>query len=113
MKDSLQHISLLYELSVTTLRHLDPYKTAENFIKKFLSRKNLTYGAIWLIDQADEEHLYFSNLYSMPDLPAYSKCRLNSFAELFGDNLFGQSEKSLLRDIDLNGNFFYYKLNEI
>lgn len=113
MTDSLQHISLLYELSVTTLKHLDPAKTAENFVKKFLSRKNLNYGAIWMIDKLVEKTIHFSRLYSMPETEDQARTSLQSFTELFGGNLFAESKESIFDDKTLSGNFLYFKLGDI
>lgn len=113
MIDSLQHISLLYELSVTTLKHLDPYKTAESFVKKFLSRKNLNYGAIWLIDKEDEESISLTSLYSMPDMEKHAKVNQSYFTESFGENIFAQTNKSMFDGNLLTGHFFYFKLGEI
>ncbi|MEL6559655.1 MAG: PAS domain S-box protein [Bacteroidota bacterium] len=113
MTDSLQHISLLYELSVTTLKHLDPAKTAENFVKKFLSRKNLNYGAIWMIDKLADENIHFSRLYSMPETDDYYRTSLHSYTELFGENLFAETKESIFDDQVLSGNFLYFKLGDI
>jgi len=113
MTDSLQQISLLYELSVTTLKHLNPSETAENFIKKFLSRKNLSYGAIWLIEKADEEKIYLSRLYSMPATDESVSANLTQFAEAFGQNVFAQLQESLFDQIQTTGHYLYFKLGEI
>lgn len=113
MTDSLQHISLLYELSNTTLKYLDPSKTAENFVKKFLSRKNLNYGAIWMIDRLADNTIHFSRLYSMPETADQVKTNLTDFTTLFEDSLFAESKKSIFEESMLSGNFLYFKLGDI
>ena len=115
MSDSIQHISLLYELSVTTLKYLNPGETAKHFIKKLLSRKNLNYGAIWRIDHMDEEYITFTLEYAMPTAVQRMRCSLESYSETFADSPFFHSQHPIfdVQHLDGNGYYLYYKLGDI
>ncbi|MCR9254052.1 MAG: PAS domain-containing sensor histidine kinase [bacterium] len=108
--DSLSHITLLYELSVKTLKHLDPKETAKTFINTFLSRKNLSYGAIWLTADGGEEIL-FSSLYSLPSSQENNRLNKNQFLNYFKDENLVIHEHSMFNK-KISGNFAYVKLGE-
>lgn len=108
--DSLSHITLLYELSVKTLKHLDPKETAKTFINTFLSRKNLSYGAIWLTADGGEEIL-FSSLYSLPSSQENNRLNKNQFLNYFKDENLVILEHSMFNK-KISGNYAYVKLGE-
>ena len=113
MTDSLQQISLLYELSVTTLKHLNPIETASGFIKKILSRKNLGYGAIWIFDNIDESKIVCSRLYSMPATEDKKEIALDHFTGLFGEEVMAFTTESIFQLTENSGSYAYFKLGEI
>ncbi|RME02415.1 MAG: response regulator [Planctomycetota bacterium] len=45
--ETVRQLSILYELSLSIGTSLDPYKMAKNFFKTLMSRKNLSYLALW------------------------------------------------------------------
>ncbi|MEM6831299.1 MAG: hypothetical protein AAF551_12355, partial [Bacteroidota bacterium] len=69
MNQTIELLSLLYELSLTNLKHLTPQETAKNFIRKFLSRKSLHAGSVWTIENYDEDAMILKKVYAIPDCP--------------------------------------------
>lgn len=115
MSDTIQHISLLYELSVTTLKYFNPSETAKNFITKLLSRKNLQYGAIWRIDKMDEEYIHFELEYAMPSVAKSVKCKLQTYSNAFVGSQFLQTDQALFEEPHPAGDgyYLYFKLQDI
>lgn len=63
------HISLLYELSLSIGNSLDIQENCDVFLKKLMSRKKVTYLSVWIKD----EYLSYSNeetatlVYAIPE----------------------------------------------
>jgi PAS domain S-box-containing protein len=72
----LRDLSLLYELSLSVGSSLDLIENCNQFIKKLLSKKNFTYAAVWIKNQAitgkpgTHATLVYANPESMADLQA-------------------------------------------
>lgn len=108
--DSHNHITLLYELSVKTLKHLDPQETAKTFINTFLSRKNLSYGAIWLTADGGKEIL-FSCLFSLPSTQQNNRINKKQFLSYFQNENLVILEHSMFNK-KISGNYAYVRLGE-
>lgn len=108
--DSHNHITLLYELSVKTLKHLDPQETAKTFINTFLSRKNLSYGAIWLTADGGKEIL-FSCLFSLPSTQQNNRINKKQFLSYFQNENLVILEHSMFNK-EISGNYAYVRLGE-
>ncbi len=113
MTNSLQHITLLYELSTTMLKSFDPLKTSENFIKKLLSRKNLNYGAVWIEKKQEEGKIGYTNLYSMPSINNQGLKELTDLQELFQEGEILERNQSIFDNSHLDGYFAYIKLGKL
>ncbi|MFA0963383.1 PAS domain S-box protein [Roseivirga sp. BDSF3-8] len=113
MNDAYQQMSLLYELSLSITKSDDPATTAGNFIRKLLSRKNLNYGAIWLLENQEEKYLTFRQLYSMPHFDHESRIRAGVYKEYFGHNRYGTGTYSLFESNERRGYYAYIKLGEL
>ncbi len=113
MTDPLQQISLLYELSVTTLKHLDPAETANSFVKKFLSRKNLSFGAVWIFEHQTEDCIRCKNLFSIPKTEQTATISIADFSKLFGNDTMAFSKHSIIHENVSKGSYAYCKLGEI
>lgn len=67
--DVFNHISLLYELSLSVGNSLDMHENCDIFLKKMMSRKKVTYLSVWIKD----EYLSYSNeetaalVYAIPE----------------------------------------------
>ncbi|PIB34742.1 hypothetical protein BFP72_04630 [Reichenbachiella sp. 5M10] len=112
MNLSLDLLSLLYELSLTNLNYRDPEDTARKFIRKFLSRKSLQYGAVWRIKKGDNQKIVFSKIYSMPKTECLREISLETFNEAFATEESFFCEHSLFDDVTLTGKYGYFKLRE-
>lgn len=110
---AIEILTLLYELSLTSLKHLSPEDTARTFIKKLLSRRSYQYGAVWLFEDFVDDQFRLSRLYSMPELPDVVNIEAQRFVDLFRRDDLVITKESLISDIDLSGKFAYFRLADI
>ena len=111
MDKTVDLLTLLYELSLTNTKHQNPQDTARKFIKKFLARKSLQYGALWKTEAVTEEKIIFSNVYSMPAQSFNSIVSRRKVNELFSDSMLQEIDHSLF-GASLTGRFIYFKLGD-
>ncbi|UXP32105.1 PAS domain S-box protein [Reichenbachiella agarivorans] len=112
MNLSLDLLSLLYELSLTNLNYRDPEDTARKFIRKFLSRKSLQYGAVWRIQKGDSSKITFRRIYSMPKTEDVHEIAAARFHEAFINQESCFCDQSIFEDVTLKGKYGYFKLGE-
>lgn len=110
MKETLELVTLLYELSLTNLRSENPEELAKNFIRKFISRKNLPYAAAWKLENSSSDSLRFRKIYSIPDRLETATIPLELFNEVPGPGEFSIHDHSLFREVQLEGTYAYFKL---
>ena len=113
MEDSFSQVALLYELSLTNLKHKHPEENAKQFIKKFLSRKALNYGAVWLFGEREGDLIPCTNLYSIPMLREKLVLSCQKIQDLFGNGEVGLTHESIFFGDELQGYFAYFKLNDL
>ena len=113
MEDSFSQVALLYELSLTNLKHKRPEENAKQFIKKFLSRKALNYGAVWLFGEREDDLITCTNLYSIPMLREKLVLPYQKIRDLFGDGEVGLTQESIFFGDELRGHFAYFKLYDL
>lgn len=111
MDQTVDLLTLLYELSLTSTKHQDPQETARKFIKKFLARKSLQYGAVWKLMAVTGEKALYSRVYSMPFLEGIATVDRNVFDNLFRQEILEETEESLF-SANLQGRFIYFKLDD-
>ena len=111
MDKTVDLLTLLYELSLTSTKHQNPQDTARKFIKKFLARKSLQYGAVWKMEAITEANVLYSRIYSMPSQPDIATIDRDEFNGLFLNGNLEETEHSLFK-ADLQGKFLYFKLGE-
>ena len=110
MDKTVDLLTLLYELSLTNTKHQNPQDTARKFIKKFLARKSLQYGAVWKVQAVTEEQVIYSCIYSMPSQAASeSVLDRKKWPNLFSKGILEEFSSSLF-DKSLDGKFIYFKL---
>ena len=112
MDNTVALLSLLYELSLSTHKYLDPEETARKFIKKFLSRKSFEYGAVWRMTSGDLDGIYFNRIYSIPQLPSFVSMAAADYKRLFESSDFQVIQGSLCREVAVEGTFAYFKLGD-
>lgn len=112
MTETVELLSLLYELSLCNLKYRTPADTANAFVKKILSRKSLQYGAVWKTVAIDDTAVKFEGIYSLPEQKNFKSMSTEVFIASFNHDIFYESTKSLFEDVSLEGNFAYFKLND-
>lgn len=112
MEQTIDLLGLLYELSLTNVKNHSTEDIASNFIKKFLSRKSIKYGAAWMKEADDGENIYLSKIYSMPSVRSLVTVSRAEFDECFQHKNYTIRENSLFQEMDLNGQYAYFKLGE-
>ncbi len=105
-------LSLLYELSLTNLHHQNPKETAEKFIKKLLSRKSLTFGAAWKINGGNQNTLGLQRIYSMPEAPEETELPIKVYKKYLDHQPLIVLDHSIISPIDTAGRFAYFKLGD-
>jgi len=113
MNDELTRLGLLYELSLTTIKHGDPVVNARDFINKLLSRKALNYGAIWLDSHEEKGVLFFKRLYSSPSQKDQVSIDKEKFNAIFSDSMPVITDATVFEGVGVKGHFCYFKLEEI
>ena len=113
MEDSFSQVALLYELSLTNLKHRRPEDNAKQFIKKFLSRKALNYGAIWLFGEQEDDVITCRNLFSIPMLREKLMVSHQKITDLFSEGEIGLTTESIFFGKELEGHFAYFRLNDL
>lgn len=109
MDKTLDLLSLLYELSLTSTKHQNPQETTRKFINKILARKSLQYGAVWKIEAATDEKVLFSCVYSMPVQDSIATAPRKVIQSLFAGGNLEETTQSLF-ETNLEGKFIYFKL---
>ncbi len=112
MNQTVELLTLLYELSLTNLKHLKPQETARNFVRKFLSRKSLHAGSVWVIEYYDENQMMLSKVYAMPDKPEHQEIAMTVFNQAFQDHNMYVSSQSLFQEEIDSGAYAYFKLGD-
>jgi len=114
MDDITKQVTLLYELSLTTLKNLDPFDTCKHFLTKFLSRQALNYGAIWMEDQVDHDAtVYYQKLFASPNQEEFVTLK-NEVTPLFkNERQIITRDSSIFNEVRLPGYYSYYPLKEI
>lgn len=113
MNQTIELLSLLYELSLTNLKHLTPHETAKNFIRKFLSRKSLHAGAVWVIDYYDEHLITFQKIYSIPETDEFKAVEMSTFHQAFGESEMSiRSSPLFAGEESQEGRYVYFKLGD-
>ncbi len=112
MDNTVPLLTLLYELSLSTHKYHDPEVTARKFIKKFLSRKSLEYGAIWRLSSWEKDTMSFSRVYSMPKMQSRGTAKRAVFDALFADSDFSITDGSIIEEVSHDGLFAYFKLED-
>jgi len=102
-------LTLLYELSLTNTKHQDPRDACRKFIKKFLARKSLQYGAVWKLEAVTDGKVMYSRVYSMPTQPDVMEANRNVVSNLFAKGLIASTSQSLFHT-EFDGRFMYFKL---
>ncbi len=110
MQNTIELLSLLYELSLTTVKNEEPSETGRKFIKKFVARKNLQYAAAWKLTSTDGEDLQFQRIYSIPKITESAKVPVSIFNELPSPNTFRFRKTSLFKEVKMEGTFAYFRL---
>ena len=110
MTETIELLTLLYELSLTNLRSDDPEEIARKFIRKFISRKNLQYAAAWKLESTHEDSLRFRKIYAMPSVHEVGTLSFENFALMPGPGEFQIFNKSLFEENEQEGAFAYFKL---
>ncbi len=105
-------LSVLYELSLSNLKHLKPEDTAREFIKTFLSRRSLQYGAVWRYVDYDEHSIHLQKMYAMPKIQDQASIDATQFTGLFEKDNFVVLDHPLIKENNLKGNFAYFKLGD-
>ena len=105
MTQTIELLSVLYELSLTNLKHFKPEETAKNFVKKFISKRSLQAGSVWTIDGSDDEKIKLSKIYAIPDSNLKSEISLSRFREVFGEEEFIITDESLIENRSMQGHF--------
>lgn len=111
MDKTVDLLSLLYELSLTSTKHQNPTDTARKFVKKFLARKSLQYGAVWKKEAVTEEKVLYSRIYSMPSQPDIATIEREVLDDLFQKSSLEEIGYSLFKE-PLKGKFLYFKLGD-
>lgn len=112
MTETVELLSLLYELSLCNLKYRTPEDTANAFVRKILSRKSLQYGAVWKTIDIDDSTVKFESVYSLPEQTKSCSMRTETFISSFNQDIFFESKKSLFDGVEMEGNFAYFKLND-
>lgn len=112
MHQPIELLSLLYELSLTNLKHFKPEETARSFLRKFISRKSLQAGSVWSIMGAKDGQLYLKKIYATPEAAEHGTIDLKRLREVFGREQFVVTHSSLIKERELSGSFAYFKLND-
>jgi PAS domain S-box-containing protein len=112
MQKTVELLSVLYELSLSNLKHLKPEDTAREFVRKFLARKSLQYGAVWRIVYYDEHLIHFNKMYAMPSLHDHVTVDFARFSNLFKTSNFAILDKSIINENTQTGRFAYFKLSD-
>ncbi|MBC6400772.1 MAG: PAS domain-containing sensor histidine kinase [Ekhidna sp.] len=111
MEKTVELLSLLYELSLTSTKHQNPQDTARKFIKKFLARKSLQYGAVWKMEAVTYKEVQYSHIYSMPSQTDVTTADRKELSDLFSNGDLAETGHSLF-NAALNGKFLYFKLGK-
>ena len=111
MDKTVDLLTLLYELSLTNTKHQNPEDTARKFVKKFLARKSLQYGAVWKMEAVTEEKVMYSRIYSMPQQPDLVVADRGDVGNAFANGAMAYTEQSIFRG-ELEGKFIYFKLGD-
>ncbi|WP_462251640.1 sensor histidine kinase [Ekhidna sp.] len=112
MDKTVDLLTLLYELSLTSTKHQNPQDTARKFVKKFLARKSLQYGAVWKKEAISEDQVLYSRVYSMPYQSDIATIDKEELENLFQKENLEETTRSLFKN-DLQGKFIYFKLGEL
>ncbi|MEM9340588.1 MAG: PAS domain-containing sensor histidine kinase [Bacteroidota bacterium] len=112
MNQTIELLSLLYELSLTNLKHLTPQETAKNFIRKFLSRKSLHAGSVWTIENYDEDAMILKKVYAIPDCPDGQSISMSQFSHAFHSQDMFISSKTLFKSEKEQAKYAYFKLGD-
>ena len=113
MEDNFSQVALLYELSLTNVKHRNPEDIAGNFIRKILSRKALNYGAVWLKGTEKKGTVHFSSLYAMPLTWEAVETTREKVDELFKEGNLALTTESFFFGKELTGHFAYFRLLDI
>ena len=110
MTETVELLTLLYELSLTNLRSEEPEDIARKFIRKFISRKDLQYAAAWKLESTEKDSIRFQRIYSMPSIHQIGTLNFENFPHMPGPVEFQILEKSLFEENKKKGVFAYFKL---
>lgn len=111
MNQPIELLSVLYELSLTNLKHSKPEDTAKSFVNKFLSRRSLQAGSVWYVTERNHESLSLQKLFALPDVAPQVTINLATFNTLFKGKPYAISQQALLPHINEPGQYAYFKLN--
>ncbi|MDE0472381.1 MAG: PAS domain-containing protein, partial [Ekhidna sp.] len=111
MDKTIDLLTLLYELSLTSTKHQNPKDTARKFIKKILARKSLQYGAVWKVEGVTYGEVLCSCIYSMPSQKDVRTADRRELSRLFSNRNLAETTHSLFNS-GLDGKFLYFRLGE-
>jgi len=114
MKSTTALLSILYELSLANIHNSNPYDTARNFIKTFLSRMSFNMGAVWIYDSIDSDQIALKKLYSMPTIDIKGVIDTKTFEKVFEQWSIVVLYEPIIGDKDrAEGTYIYFKLRDL
>lgn len=106
-------LSILYELSLTNLKHLDPAEMAGSFVKKFISRKSLHAGSVWSLEEGDDgERLPLQKIYATPEAANEASVDREWFEGKLSEDGMVLSDQSCISCRHMPGKYVYFKLTD-
>jgi PAS domain S-box-containing protein len=112
MERTVELLTLLYELSLTNIKHQKPEDAARKFVKKLLARKSLKYGAVWKIEGKRNNLIQMKCFYSMPELTANGTMDHSLYSEVFQHENVAFLNRGLITEINFPGNYIYFKMDD-
>lgn len=103
-------LSMLYELSLTNLKHGKPEDMARKFVKKLISRKSIEFGAVWKTGKIDAYEANFHCIYAIPAVEQKLKLDVQVILPVLDNDHFFISDHSLMTAMQSIGSYAYFRL---